>query len=58
LLEKAAEIKATYNLSLADAWISASALLSDSILVHKDPEFKALDCDQMLLPFKTRVNKE
>ncbi len=51
LLEKASEIKATHQLSLADAWISAGALLSDSVLVHKDPEFKLLGCDQLILPF-------
>ena len=52
LLEKAAEIKALYQLSLADAWIAASAILEDAVLVHKDPEFAALDCRQMLLPYK------
>lgn len=50
LLEKAAEIKAMHALSLADAWIGACAILNDSVLVHKDPEFEALDCDQLRLP--------
>ena len=54
LLEKAAEIKAVHKVSLADAWIGASAILQDAQLVHKDPEFESLDCDQICLPFKER----
>lgn len=57
LLEKAAEIKATHNLSLANAWIGASAILNDGVLVHKDPEFQTLVCDQLCLPYKGRGNK-
>lgn len=53
LLEKASEIRAKHGLSLADAWISASAILNDSVLIHKDPEFEALDCTQLRLPYKT-----
>ncbi len=53
LLEKAAELKAKHSLSLADAWIGASAILNDCILVHKDPEFEVLNCDQLYLPYKT-----
>ena len=52
LLEKAAEIKACHQLSLADAWIAAAAILQSAVLVHKDPEFAALDCQQMVLPYK------
>lgn len=52
LLEKAAEIKACRQLSLADAWIAAAALLQEASLVHKDPEFAALDCRQVVLPYK------
>lgn len=52
LLEKAAMIKATHAVSLADAWIAASAMLQDAVLVHKDPEFLELDCAQLSLPFK------
>lgn len=54
LLEKAAEVKAKHQVSLADAWIGACAILHDAPLVHKDPEFEKLDCDQILLPFKGR----
>ncbi len=57
LLEKAAEIKATHNMSLADAWIGASAILKGGILVHKDPEFQALDCDQLCLPHKPEFDR-
>ncbi len=52
LLEKAAEIKATQQLSLADAWIAASAIQQKAVLVHKDPEFAKLECPQLVLPYK------
>lgn len=52
LLEKAAEIKATHPLSLADAWIAATALLKGAVLVHKDPEFSSLTFPQEILPYK------
>jgi predicted nucleic acid-binding protein len=42
LLERAAGIKARYPISLADAWIAASAFLTRSTLLHKDPEFEDL----------------
>ncbi|MFN5118404.1 MAG: PIN domain-containing protein [Cyanobacteriota bacterium] len=42
LLLSAAQIKATYALSLADAWIAAAALQSGATLLHKDPEFQAI----------------
>ena len=52
LLEKAAELKATYDISLADAWIAAAALIQDAILIHKDPEFELINCRQQPLPYK------
>lgn len=53
LLEQASEIKANYQLSLADAWIAASAVLQGACLVHKDPEFEALDSiEQQPLPYR------
>jgi predicted nucleic acid-binding protein len=52
LLEKAAKIKATHQLSLADAWIAATASLQGAVLVHKDPEFSALAHKQIVLPYK------
>ncbi len=53
LLEKAAEIKARFPLSLVDAWIAASALQLDAVLVHKDPEFERVsDLKQEALAYK------
>ena len=52
LLEKAAEMKATHQISLADAWIAACAILHEATLVHKDPEFEQIDCPQLILPYK------
>jgi len=54
LLEKAAVLKATHRLSLADAWIGAMAILEGATLVHKDPEFDSLQCRQMTLPYKKK----
>jgi predicted nucleic acid-binding protein len=42
LLMEASRIKATHPLSVADAWIAATALLSQAALLHKDPEFEAI----------------
>lgn len=52
LLEKAAELKASYAISLADAWIAAAAILNSAELIHKDPEFVGLPCQQVALPYK------
>ena len=53
LLIRAASIKATHRLSLADAWIAATALELDATLVHKDPEFeKLLELKEERLPYK------
>lgn len=52
LLEEAAAIKAKHALSLADAWIAATARLAGATLVHKDPEFAALKLPQEVLPLK------
>ena len=38
----AARIKAGGGLSVADAWIAATALHHQAVLVHKDPEFDRL----------------
>jgi len=42
LLMRAAELKAGFALSVADAWIAAAADLEGARLLHKDPEFKAI----------------
>jgi ribonuclease VapC len=39
ILTEAARIKARGGLSVADAWIAATALVRRATLVHKDPEF-------------------
>lgn len=52
LPRRAAEIKATHRLSLADAWIGACAMQQDALLMHKDPEFEALEIEQFRLPYK------
>ncbi|UJS22818.1 PIN domain-containing protein [Thiothrix winogradskyi] len=58
LLEKAAQLKATCRVSLADAWIAASALLHGATLVHKDPEFETVQCQQLALPYKqTKIHE-
>ena len=52
LLTAAARIKAHHPLSIADAWIAATAELAGAVLVHKDPEFAPLSLAQELLPLK------
>lgn len=52
LLLRAAELKATYPLSLADAWIAACAIERGAVLMHKDPEFRPLPVEQEVLPLK------
>ena len=53
LLERAAEIKARFPLSLADAWIAAAAVEMEAVLIHKDPEFENVSgLLQECLPYK------
>ena len=42
ILGKASEIKSSGRISVADAWIAATAGFYSSTLVHKDPEFAPL----------------
>ena len=50
LLLEASRIKASHPLSVADAWIAATAILGRATLLHKDPEFKAMtELDQVWL---------
>ena len=42
ILVEAARIKQRGRLSVADAWIAATAVSREAVLVHKDPEFLAL----------------
>mgnify|MGYP001557983416 CR=1 FL=1 len=50
----AGRIKANYKLSFADAWVVATAIVLDAILVHKDPEFISLKgkIKMLELPYK------
>ena len=53
LLELAARMKASFPLSLGDAWIAAMALQCDAVLIHKDPEFESVsELQKELLPYK------
>jgi predicted nucleic acid-binding protein len=51
ILAAAARIKASGGLSVADAWIAATAAHRDAVLVHKDPEFaRVAHVEQERLP--------
>ncbi len=53
LLELAASLKARYPMSLGDAWIAATALQCQAVLLHKDPEFEPVpDLQHEPLPYK------
>jgi predicted nucleic acid-binding protein len=47
-------LKAVHRVSFADAWIAATAIMLDATLVHKDPEFEALEgkLEILRLPYK------
>lgn len=55
ILLRAGSIKATYRLSVADAWIIASAIEVGAYLVHKDPEFEQVQdiVSLIFLPYKS-----
>lgn len=50
----AAEIKAHYRQSAADAWIAALAREHEALLIHKDPEFEQIMpwIEAFALPYK------
>jgi len=50
LVLPAARLKARWKVSVADAWIAATALVHNLTLVHKDPEFDRLKEELPLLP--------
>ena len=50
LCRAAADLKARHRISLADAFIAATAQQHGAGLVHKDPEFDALAEEIQLLP--------
>ena len=56
LVLPAARFKARYKISVADAWIAATALVHNLTLVHKDPEFDRLKegLSLLSLPYKQK----
>ncbi len=42
ILERAARLKSRGDLSVADSWIAATAIIRVALLVHKDPEFQRI----------------
>jgi len=60
IFEKAVEIKATNSLSVCDSWIIATAIATNSIIVHKDPEFEQVKTIVKLkaLPYKSSMRKK
>ena len=54
LTTMAADLKARYHLSVADAWIAALAKEREAVLVHKDPEFEQVEplIQVLKLPYK------
>ncbi len=60
IFEKAVEIKATNSLSACDSWIIATAIATNSIIVHKDPEFEKVETIVKLkaVPHKSSIRKK
>mgnify|MGYP001599063271 CR=1 FL=1 len=54
LIALAARMKGSYRMSLADAWILATAKQLNAILIHKDPEFEQAASDVKLQPLPYR----
>jgi predicted nucleic acid-binding protein len=54
LILPAGDLKARYRISVADAWIGATAKFHGLKLIHKDPEFEPLKDELLLteLPYK------
>jgi predicted nucleic acid-binding protein len=54
---QAARLKASYPISFADALIAAYVYLENASLVHKDPEYLALEkeIDLITLPLKNAL---
>lgn len=51
---KAGEFKALHPISLADAYVAATAFVTQAVLVHKDPDFELMKNEIRLeaLPYK------
>ncbi len=58
LCASAADLKATHKVSFADAFVAATALRFDAVLIHKDPELAAIPSPlkQEMLPPKPAVS--
>jgi len=56
LILTAGQFKARCRISVADAWIAATAAIRNLTLVHKDPEFERLgdEVSLLALPYKAR----
>lgn len=56
LILPAADLKARYQVSVAPAWIAATARQQKLTLIHKDPEFEPLkeELEIQELPYKSR----
>ena len=56
VLLTAARLKAEHHVSLADAVVAAFAIRNNAVLIHKDPEFDALDglLPMEALPYKAK----
>lgn len=42
-LTRAGDLKVKHNLGVADAWIAATAISWDAVLVYKDPDFDPVE---------------
>ena len=59
LVLPAARFKGRWKMSVADAWIAATALVHNLTLVHKDPEFERLKegVSLLALPYKSKKSR-
>jgi predicted nucleic acid-binding protein len=55
----AGEIKAIQSVSLADAFVAATARLTSAVLIHKDPKFEPLKgtISFQALPYKPSTKR-
>ena len=58
LVLPAARVKARHKVSVADAWIAATAMIHDLAVIHKDPEFDRLKDTLSLLPLPFKPKKK
>jgi predicted nucleic acid-binding protein len=56
LCSDAAKLKAAHKISFADAFVAAMALRFNAMLVHKDPEFNALNGIVKLHPLPPKTS--